>query len=289
MYSYRLIRTGKRLREQSFDKPIYTYSSCSSKKPTIAPFGTSTTVESSQEPQQPERDYRLENVRRKQRLIDDLAHANFDNRFTTLVTFTYRENLVDVQKANKDFNLFVKRLKDKLNKYDYPYKGFEFRYIKVIEFQERNAIHFHVVCNLRVFPFSKSVVQKWKSAGTLRSDWKDKDNLQDIWRGKNKDKGNADLEQVEHKDMPQVVSYLTQYMTKDMLYDERLRGEKAYSSSKNLEQPMVLYDDEAEEYLRELKKQEKLVVSENRKDTWVFTPDALPEQTITQTTYYITS
>lgn len=54
-----------------------------------------------------------------------------------LLTLTYKENVQDYNKAYRDFSNFVKMVKYRF--------GISLKYIRVIELQQRGAIHFHVV------------------------------------------------------------------------------------------------------------------------------------------------
>jgi hypothetical protein len=57
--------------------------------------------------------------------------------FTTL---TFRENLHNIKEANYEFLKFIKRVK---------YKFGDFKYLAVIEFQDRGAIHYHMISDFR--------------------------------------------------------------------------------------------------------------------------------------------
>ena len=68
-----------------------------------------------------------------------LANSNPD--LTTFITLTYKENMQDLSKSKKHLNYFFKKLtKD--------YKNF--KYLYVLEYQERGAIHYHMLCNLPI-------------------------------------------------------------------------------------------------------------------------------------------
>ena len=65
--------------------------------------------------------------------------VNCNPNLTKFLTLTYAKEQKDLTEANLEFNLFVKRLK---TKYSY------FQYVAVVEFQQRGAVHYHIVCNL---------------------------------------------------------------------------------------------------------------------------------------------
>lgn len=55
-------------------------------------------------------------------------------------TMTYADNITDIKYSNNEFEKYIKRLKRALKK---PIK-----YLAVIEFQKRGAIHYHVICGV---------------------------------------------------------------------------------------------------------------------------------------------
>lgn len=232
-----------------------------------------------------DRDYRAEYMRRAKRVIERLAYCNFNNEYTSLMTLTYKANVKDLEQAYADLDLFMKRLKYILNKYKYPYKGFKLKYICKPEFQERGAVHFHLITNLKSFPFARKVVREWKKKKTLPEYWDEDYNLQDIWMQihKSKRKGSADFQPVAWEGMPHVVSYITGYMTKDF-DDERFAGKKSYSTTRNLIKPIEIYNDEARLYLENLRKENKDIKKET---TWIFTPNSFSEQEITYDKYIV--
>lgn len=150
-----------------------------------------------------------ENYRKRQRVrrnrIRQLVCTNFDSgsKFVTL-TFNNRQDfdISDVKACNKHFKQFVQRLK-----YRYP----ELRYVAVIEFQKRGAVHYHMICNL---PFIR------------------KGELQTIWAA-----GFVKINRIDKVD--NVGAYVIKYMCKDT-EDKRLQGLKAYNCSKGLQEPVEL-------------------------------------------------
>lgn len=143
-------------------------------------------------------------VRRRRETVRDLGIANFDTN-DKFVTLTFAENMTDLKKGNNLFKCFVKRLKYWAEK-----KGVNLKYLAVIEFQKRGAIHYHMLCNL---PFIK------------------KAELTEIW-GNGFVKINA-IDKVDN-----LGAYITKYMTKEKA-DDRLKTEKGYLCSRNLKRPKV--------------------------------------------------
>lgn len=141
--------------------------------------------------------HRRDNIRR-------LITMNFDNT-SKFVTLTFAENIKDVKIANKQFYLFIKKLKRL-----YP----NLRYVAVIEFQDkkgRGAVHYHMICNL---PYIRNA------------------ELRKIWG-----QGFITITAIDKVD--NLGAYVIKYMTKDNA-DQRLQGLKAYNCSKGLERPTEL-------------------------------------------------
>ena len=223
---------------------------------------------------EPERDYRKEHLQRVKRNIECLAYCNFDNKYTSLITLTYRANITDLDIANKDFNKFIMRLNYTLKKLKRP----ALRYICRPEFQERGAIHYHMVTNLRSFPFTSDVVREWRAAGTLPDAWKDEYNLKDLWHGKEAGKGSVNLEPIK-KGMFSVCSYLTDYLTKQT--DDKLQRRKSFFTSRQLDKPEQYYDSDAMQVFEQVEKSAKKISS------WCCEPESLQNQKINYAKFII--
>lgn len=59
---------------------------------------------------------------------------------------TSEENITDIKIANVEFKKFIQRLK---------WSREDFKYLAVIQFQERGAIHYHMLANLDYIPKAK--------------------------------------------------------------------------------------------------------------------------------------
>jgi len=155
------------------------------------------------------KEYAKKNGYKRKRAIRRLINANSDvlEKFFTL---TFAENVQSIDKAYYELKKFKVRLKYYLEKnYDK-----EFKYVVVIEFQERGAVHFHMLCNL---PYIKAEV------------------LQDIW-------GNGFIKINKIDDVDNVGSYVVKYMGKKF-DDERLEGRKRYNRSRNLKEPREITNE----------------------------------------------
>ena len=157
---------------------------------------------------------------RLRRLIN--ANATELDKFVTL---TFRKNITDVTKANQKFEKFKKRLKYRLKKDD---KNFDLKYIAVIEFQKRGAVHYHCLFNI-------SYIKN--------------EQLQKIWRN-----GFVRINKID--DVDNVGAYVVKYMSDDIeKYSEQLGSDhKRYLHSRgNLKEPIIVKDDaEVAEILADL-------------------------------------
>lgn len=152
--------------------------------------------------EQKEKNYKQQSIKRRNN-VRRLTCANF-NDGDKFFTLTFAKNETDIRKCNKELKKFVKRLK-------YNYNLENFKYLAVIEFQERGAIHYHMICNL---PYIKQ------------------EKLQELW-------GHGFVWINQIKNVDNVGAYIVKYMNKD-LSDVRLQGEKAYLYSRNLKKPLEI-------------------------------------------------
>lgn len=163
------------------------------------------------------------NIIRSKLNCQRLAKANVDS-WMSFITLTYRENMQDVAQAKLDFRYFVKNIQ-KIKK--------DFKYIVIPEFQKRGAIHFHFLSNLSLE--DKDIIVKQK----------DNDKYYDV---KYWSKGFSSFENVVG-DCKKIVGYISKYMTKDDV-DERLFNFRRFSSSQNLNKPIVEYVDLKNQHAR---------------------------------------
>lgn len=136
-----------------------------------------------------------------------LINSNIE-KYSKFLTLTFKENVIDLDVANYEFNKFIKRL-------NYHYK-IKVKYSVVIEFQKRGAIHYHcLLYNL-----------------TQKVDIKE---LSSIWNN-----GFIKINAIDNVD--NVGAYVCKYMTK--AEDDRLKGRKMYFNSRNLNKPKEIKDNE---------------------------------------------
>lgn len=147
------------------------------------------------------------------------------------ITFTFAENIQKLQEANKLFTKAMKRLTWFLTKS----RKSTLKYIAVPEFQERGAIHYHVIFfNL---PFIENAY----------------DEVRRIWKY-----GMVNVKAIY--DVDNVGGYVTKYMVKD-LEDPRLAGEKCHFASRGLKKPHHEYNVFKVRYVESRLPAEKKVVT----------------------------
>lgn len=136
-----------------------------------------------------------------------LINANV-NPFSKFVTLTFKENLTDIDEAKKIFKKFVMKLNYRRKKENKE----NLKYIYVVEFQERGAVHFHCI---------------FFNMGFMKNE-----ELQKVWG-----QGFTKINRI--KDVDNVGAYVVKYMQKDLI-DDRLNGKDLYGRSRDLKKPIII-------------------------------------------------
>lgn len=145
---------------------------------------------------------------RLRRLID--ANVDQYGEISKFITITFKENETILSRANKEFGLFIKR-------FNYQTK-LKTKYLAVVEFQKRGAIHYHVIFfNL---PYIDNIAPY----------------TQKIWG-----LGNIDVKALSN--VKNIGAYVTKYLQKEV-FDARLASEKAFFCAKGLNQPVEYKNEE---------------------------------------------
>lgn len=165
------------------------------------------------------KNYSNTNQRRRD-MIRRLACCNFNNKYDKFLTLTFSENKTDIQECNLLFKAFIRKLKNKYNN--------NLKYLAVIEFQKRGAVHYHVLLTIPYVPQNE---------------------LQELWGN-----GFVFINAIEHVD--NIGAYILKYITKDNK-DKRLMGQKAYLTSRNLIKPSEIVNHD----LKDFNKNEKKIIS----------------------------
>ncbi len=136
------------------------------------------------------------------------------------ITFTFKENIIDLTMANNEWTKFIKRFNKRYFRQGY------LKYVGVPEFQKRGAVHYHVVFfNLPYMPRIYDVIRdNWGLGFTLVET----------------------IKSTEH-----LVNYVSKYLSKEN-FDQRLFGRKKYFASRGLFKPRIARDPELVELIRSL-------------------------------------
>jgi hypothetical protein len=150
---------------------------------------------------------------RLKRLIDSNVGQWGDKKLRPrFVTFTFRENITDIKKANSEFTKFIRKFN-----YLLKLESSHLKYATVIEFQKRGAVHYHTLFfNL---PYIRNMYDK----------------MEKLW-------GNGFVISKKIDKVQNLSSYVCKYMTKEM-NDKRLYGQKCYFTSMNLKKPRTIYNE----------------------------------------------
>jgi hypothetical protein len=134
----------------------------------------------------------------------------------SMLTLTYRENMQDFDRYERDIKAFVTRLRA---------LG-PFEYVMCTERQTRGALHAHMAC--QAFPKWMKNEQgiKVKSYNLIRSIWR---------RVVGQDNGNVDLSRPRRNGAHRIASYIAKYVSKTI--DEAVFNAKSYWSSKGIPAP----------------------------------------------------
>jgi len=166
-------------------------------------------------------EHRKQVLQRSKKNLRRLINANvgqYGKEFTAkFLTLTFKDNVKDLDKANYEFEKFIKRL----NYHCFGTKKANLKYTCVVEFQKRGAIHYHVI--IYNMPYVKA------------------NDIANVW-------GNGFIKINKIDDIDNVGAYVAEYLGnaekgqgKDVL-DDRLQGKKSYFSSRGLFKPIEITD-----------------------------------------------
>lgn len=151
------------------------------------------------------RSERLDHLRMVRQRLRRLVATNVGSEVPKFVTFTFAENVRSLREANRLWRLFAKR---------FAYEFGRRRYLTVVEFQRRGAVHYHTL--IFDMPYTRGL--KARLAGA--------------WGH-----GFVHVKGIAH--VRNVPAYMTKYLQKDLV-DSRLDGNKAYFGSRNLLRPIEI-------------------------------------------------
>lgn len=169
--------------------------------------------------------------------IDQSDNKSNEKLRPRFLTFTFEENITEIKKANQYFTKFIRKFNN-----DLGYKNNHIKYVAVIEFQKRGAVHYHVLFfNL---PFIKNIYDK----------------INKLW-------GHGFVIQRRINKVKNLAAYLTKYITKQAK-DNRLYDEKCYFASKGLRKPRTIHNKSIVDFVSEfipekIKPYEKIIPSDH--------------------------
>lgn len=166
-----------------------------------------------------------ENLLKSSRLLYQYAEANA-SEFKTFVTLTFKENITNVNEANKKFDIWRTKFKLECKKL-----GYDMKYLGVPEFQKRGAVHYHLLLNI---PIECPL-------------FIEQENKKECYDVKYWSYGFSSVFDLVNKtdEKFNVVKYIAKYFFKDI--DNRLFMHKKVLKSNNLNKPKITYykhDDE---------------------------------------------
>ena len=144
---------------------------------------------------------RADSVERARERIYDIVSANINQHGdfpAVFATFTFADNMQKIRDANTCFRSFIRRLNRKI--------GYKIKYITVVEFQKRGAVHYHTIF------YNLSFIDKFDFENLWGHGWT---NIHSVKKIKN------------------LGAYLAKYLTKET-FDSRLYGEKTYFCSRGM-------------------------------------------------------
>lgn len=177
---------------------------------------------------------RKETLNRARNNIIRLVNCNPD--LTTFISLTYKQNMQNLRLSKEHLNILFKQLQ----------KDFEnFKYLYVLEFQERGAIHYHMLCN---FPVCVETAKPKQLKPELQK------LLEQQFHEMYWQHGWVDIRDLTQEGNTNVGLYVSVYLVED-LYKLDLDGAKCYGYSRNLVKPeesRFMTDKDPVEILKDL-------------------------------------
>lgn len=144
-----------------------------------------------------------------------IAKSNISD-WESFITLTFKENITDLDFANKRFKYFIDKIR-RVKK--------DFKYLCIPEFQKRGATHYHLLTNISINDKSLMFTQEDNSKFKHIKYWNE---------------GFSSVETIKG-DVKKIIGYISKYMTKDI--DNRLFNRHRYFYSRNLNTPEINYID----------------------------------------------
>lgn len=201
-YNYRIVESGDVIEVYKYKEKIY-YN--------YEQFENNNHTKDKTEEWKGKEEFSLSRARREIRRV---VWAN-KNKYSKFLTLTYKDNMQDKEIFYKDFQIFITALKR---------KGHKLNYLYVLEYQERGAIHCHIIL------FNNEYIP-WQT-------------IKDCWK-----KGSIDIHRI--RDIKNLGAYVCKYLTKETIAEY---NSKSYHCSQGLNRPIEskITQSEGETHLKEL-------------------------------------
>lgn len=170
--------------------------------------------------------YDTDDVNRKRRVYRvkrDIKRLALMNKLTRMMTLTFRDNIINVNEADKYFKKYIYALKEKGIK--------DLKYIMVRELQQRGAVHYHVLID-RYIPH-KMAYEIWLN----------------VTGG-----GSVNLKLHGLKGIFYCIKYIEKTMEENIFETQKGFSKKIYTTSKNLERDISKISKEFYCFVNEAKK-----------------------------------
>ena len=159
---------------------------------------------------------RREVLNRARNKIIRLISCNEDMQ--TFITLTYRDNMQDLSTSKEHLHLTLMKLSKTFN---------DFKYLYVLEFQDRGAIHYHMLCNIELyFETAKHNQLKPKCQKDFENYFREA-----FWQH-----GFCDVRNLKSEGNTNIALYVSCYLVEDLMRLD-LKGAKCYGYSRNLKKP----------------------------------------------------
>jgi len=136
----------------------------------------------------------------------------------TMLTLTYRENMTDEDRLQRDVKAFVKRLRA---------LG-PFEYVLAVEEQKRGSLHVHMACQSFPAWMTNQDGVRVKSYNLIRA----------LWRAVvGRDNGNVDLTKPRSNGAHRIACYISKYVAK--AFEDAVFNAKSYWCSRGIPRPKV--------------------------------------------------
>lgn len=147
-----------------------------------------------------------------------IRYANCNPDLLTFISLTYKENMQDLKLSKHHLHMLCKTIQK-----DYK----DFKYLYVLEFQSRGAIHYHMLCNYPIII---------KTAKTKELKSQEHKELERMFRERYWSYGWVDIRHLGQEGNTNAGLYVSVYLVEELLNSD-LQGSKCYGHSRNLKKP----------------------------------------------------